>query len=165
MIKSNWIFILIYNVIVTRQLFLEGVIMKTLQTICLAILLILFIMNCGDKESKAFIEKKLELRQRIDEKILMIDEKLEDFREELENTTDEIKSREISEDITQLEKFRKNLRDKTENMKNISDYEWEDFKERVENKFNEIEGAITIMELEPGEITPPPTEPYPEPIE
>lgn len=134
--------------------------MKNLKIIFLIPFLMLFIANCGDEESQKFVEKKLELRQRMDETILNIDTRLEEFQEELENTQDEERSYQIKKDMNKLKLFRDDLNDKLEKMKNVTEYDWKLFKERAGNKINEVEGALTLMEIEPSEVPPPLTEPY-----
>jgi hypothetical protein len=118
----------------------------------LSLLFLLMAAACGQRESEAFVQKKLDLRQRIDEAVLNIDESLENVHRRLaaaqtrEDSTQVVK---LSSYVDDLESVRGSLNHKLDEVADVKQGGWQNFKSQTEDTLAEVRATIELVQVDP----------------
>ncbi len=106
--------------------------------------------TCTKREPEDLIHKKLELRQRLDKKILEIDKKLETLHEKMV-VQDSLQEIETKATINKLKVLRAELLQTLNKIENISENEWDNFKNKTDVKLANTDSTLKMILYDPGE--------------
>jgi len=117
---------------------------KLMLVIVISLLMAFISITCTTKEAEDFAQKKLDLRQKVDRKILAIDEQLEKLYEKmnLQDSTQKIQSQ---AEINKLIGLRADLDSILDQMPNITQNEWVNFNDSTNHVLANTDSTLEAL--------------------
>ncbi len=128
--------------------------MKT-TAIFVSLGLLLLLFACEQQEDEAFVIKKMELREKIDETIVSIDEEIQSIQRDILEKAEEGKKENLLNQKEKLMALRDSLRTRSEAVQELKKKQWESFKTNSDSLVADVKTRLVTFKTTWNEMRPP----------